>query len=59
MVRSSDQLFDKRLIERHLDQGVVTRRDYENHLANLADASENVDVIAFDADDDSQESALA
>lgn len=48
MATTSDHLFDKRLVERHLDRGVLTRDDYEAHLANLSDCAENMDVVAFD-----------
>ena len=42
---SSDQLLDKRIIERNLAKGLVTKKDIENNLASLADASENAEYL--------------
>ncbi|MCB9537434.1 MAG: hypothetical protein H6704_14365 [Myxococcales bacterium] len=30
-------LLDKRLIERHIQRGLISREDYDKHLADLAD----------------------
>ena len=45
MAIGSEHLYDKRLVERHLDRGVVSRDEYEAHIAGLSDCSENVDVV--------------
>lgn len=38
-------LYDIRLVERHIRQGLTTRADYEAHLKNLADAAEHADNL--------------
>ncbi len=41
MPKSIDvSLFDVRVVERHISEGRVTRKDYQNHLASLADETE-------------------
>ena len=40
MERDQDTLFDARVVERHIERGLVTREDYEKWLASLEDVSE-------------------
>lgn len=42
-------LFDSRLVERHIRQGLTTRKDYDAWLAkkpDVSDRAEAVDVVA-------------
>jgi hypothetical protein len=41
-------LFDVRLIERHIRQGLTTRAEYEAYIKKLADAADQRDVIDMD-----------
>ncbi len=43
-----DMRFDKRIIERNIRVGLVTRREYEMHLKKLKDLSE--DTTALEAE---------
>lgn len=45
---TKEVVFDVRLIERHLRQGLITREEYEKHLAQLSDAEAEADVIDTD-----------
>ena len=45
-----DVLFDRRLVERHLHQGLLTQVDLDKRLKQLADAADlgdNIDVEAL------------
>lgn len=42
MKPSADFLIDRRVVDRHIDKGIVAREDFEKRLAGLPDASENV-----------------
>lgn len=43
----SNQLFDVRILDRNLQKGLITREQYDKHLAELADIEgEAVDVEA-------------
>ena len=37
---SGDMLLDKRLVHRHIEQGIVSRDEYDNHINSLADLKE-------------------
>jgi len=37
-----DLLFDRRILDRNLEKGVISRKDYEKFLAELEDAKDNV-----------------
>lgn len=37
---SGDMLLDKRLVQRHIDQGLVSRSEYESHIEGLEDRTE-------------------
>jgi len=50
------KLFDRRVVERNIKKGVITRKDYDRHLKSLPDAKANVippdePVADVDADD--------
>jgi len=42
-------LFDVRLVERHIRQGLTTREDYEKYVAQLSDDASEADVLDLDA----------
>ncbi len=35
-------LFDRRVVERNIKKGIVTRKDYDKHLKALADSTGNI-----------------
>jgi hypothetical protein len=58
-VVKNPRLFDRRVVERNIKKGLITRKDYEKHLKALADVAGNIasaeerDAAAADeADDD-------
>jgi hypothetical protein len=36
------RLFDRRVVERNIKKGLVTRKDYEKHLKSLEDVGPNI-----------------
>jgi hypothetical protein len=42
---SSDQLLDKRILDRNLAKGLVTQKEVDKHLAALADQSANAEYL--------------
>jgi len=36
------KLFDRRIVERNIKKGLITRKDYEKHLKSLADVAANI-----------------
>jgi len=36
------RLFDRRIVERNIKKGLVTRKDYEKHLKSLPDVATNI-----------------
>ncbi|MEC9466652.1 MAG: hypothetical protein VX834_12750 [Myxococcota bacterium] len=44
----SETLYDVRLIERHIKEGLITEEDVTKHISAVDDASENADVIDMD-----------
>jgi len=36
------RLFDRRVVERNIQKGLITRKDYEKHLKALADVGGNI-----------------
>ena len=58
---TDETLYDVRLIERHIKEGLITEDDVKKHLEGVTDAEENADVIDMDVifgpDNDSGASA--
>jgi hypothetical protein len=49
------RLFDRRVVERNIKKGLITRKDYEKHLKSLSDVAGNIasaDERAEEAIDD-------
>ena len=42
-------LFDTRLIQRHIEEGLITEADVEAYRQKAADAEENKDVVSMEA----------
>lgn len=40
-----DMRFDNRIVERNIEKGIVTRKEYEEYLASLEDVTEKGEVI--------------
>jgi hypothetical protein len=36
------RLFDRRVVERNIKKGLITRKDYEKHLKSLVDMAGNI-----------------
>lgn len=45
---SEENLYDVRLVERHIRQGLITRADYDAYLKKVQDSTEQRDVIDMD-----------
>ena len=45
---TDETLYDVRLIERHIKEGLITEDDVKKHLDGVTDAEENADVIDMD-----------
>ena len=54
----ANMLFDRRVVERNLRKGVVTREEYDQWLANLADSTPNSEVIRATLGEDGDEAEL-
>ena len=54
-----DRLTDKRIVERNLDKGLLTKEQLEKHLAALPDLSANAEYLTIhDVDDDDDDDDL-
>lgn len=57
MATLGDKLVDKRIVERNIAKGLITKDDYEKHLAGLADREgeyETVDIEPVESQEASQ-----
>jgi hypothetical protein len=55
MATLGDKVVDKRIVERNITKGFVTKQQYEQHLADLPDqegAYDRVEVEQGDSDED-------
>ena len=52
-----DKLVDKRIVERNIAKGLISKQEYEQHLTDLADregAYDQVEIDPGDSQDGSQ-----
>lgn len=48
MAALGNKLVDKRIIERNIEKGLITKDDYDRHLAELSDLEGNYDTVEID-----------
>ena len=61
MATLGDKLVDKRIVERNIAKGLLSKEEYEQHLADLADregAYDQVEIEPGDATDGSAPSSV-
>lgn len=46
---NQDFLFDKRIVQRNVDKGLIEQKELEKRLKGLADLTDAATVTAFDA----------
>lgn len=52
MATLNDRLTDKRIVERNIDKGLLTKEQLEKHLAALPDLAAQAEFIPLDSDAD-------
>ncbi len=48
--RPEHRLYDQRIVQRFIHDGVVAEKDYDKFVKGLADQKENADVVAVSMD---------
>lgn len=56
MATLGNKLLDKRIVERNIAKGLITKEEYEQHLANLADREGDYDRVEIDPGGSTDES---
>lgn len=55
MSSTNEFLFDKRIIQRNVDKGLLDAKTADKTLANLPDRADNVAISSYDDDDDAND----
>lgn len=55
MAKQNDRVVDKRVVERNLDKGLISKADLEKHLAALPDSAANAEWSTFDDEDEDED----
>ena len=45
MMKNSELMFDRRIVDRNLDKGLVSEADYKAYLASLTDTENNAERV--------------
>lgn len=59
MAALGDKTLDKRIIERNIQKGLVTKQEYEQFLAALPDRDGSFERVEVEADDEPEETSEA
>jgi hypothetical protein len=46
MATDKERLFDLRTVERNIEKGLITRKDYQEHLEGLDDLTDKADTMS-------------
>ena len=52
MAKMDDQVVDKRIVERNIQKGLLTRDALEKHLAKLPDVADNAEYVSVESEED-------
>jgi hypothetical protein len=55
MAKQNDRVVDKRVVERNLEKGLISKADLEKHLAALPDQAANAEYSSYDDDSDDED----
>lgn len=58
-MRRQARLFDKRVIDRNLDKGLINQDDVNEYLTNLPDMESESEPLLLDAEETEEEAASA
>ncbi|MGB3053201.1 MAG: hypothetical protein WBB42_19510 [Polyangiales bacterium] len=56
MAALGEKLVDKRIVERNIAKGLISKEEYERRLADLADQEGSYDKVEIDPGDSKDES---
>lgn len=51
MSKEEDFLYDERIVEMHIKDGTLSKKDYEKHLKSLPDVEEKGEVLIIEEDE--------
>jgi len=46
---SEEKIFDVRLVQKHIFEGVIQMKDYEKYLSNIPDSSEHMEELILES----------
>ncbi len=55
MATLGDRLVDKRIVERNITKGLISKEEYEQHLTALVDREGSYDTVEIDPGDSKDE----
>ena len=58
MASLGDKVVDKRIVERNITKGLMTKEQYEQHLAELPDREGTYDRVEVDPSESTEDAAL-
>lgn len=54
MSQSNEYLFDHRIVEKNIRKGLITRKQYEDHLKSLSDAESNAEYVSLEDENEGE-----
>jgi hypothetical protein len=51
MSKEEDFLYDERIVEMHIKDGTLSKKDYEKHLKSLPDVEEKGEALVIEEDE--------
>ena len=58
MSQSNEYLFDHRIVEKNIRKGLITRKQYEDHLKSLSDVENNAEYVSLEDEDEETTEAV-
>ena len=58
MSKKEDFLYDERIVERHIKEGTLSKKEYEKYLKSLPDSEEKGEVLIIEEDEIAEEEVV-
>jgi len=55
MSKKNEKFYDVRVSERYIKEGVINKKQYEDHIKNLPDAEDKSEVLVIEEEEKNEE----
>lgn len=59
MSKKNEKFYDVRVSERYIKEGIISKKQYEDHIKNLPDAEDKSEVLVIEEEEETEDEKVA